>query len=261
MKLARNVYRSAAQAALVLLVGAGLLAATPARAGIPVIDGANLSQNLMTAFESVEQTLKQIQQYQTQLQQYENMLQNTAAPAAYIWDRANSIITRLTDATNTLNYYKQRAGSIDGYLSKFQNVNYYRGSPCFKGGGCTAAEERAVKDTHTLGSDAIKRSNDAVFRGLDQQQNQLQSDANQLVLLQSKAQGAEGQMAAIQYGNQLASNQATQLLQVRGMLIAQQQAEATRAQVAADRDAQQQAAHEASVDGNRIAPTPSPKKW
>jgi hypothetical protein len=46
MKLARDLFLSAAQAALVLLVGAGLGAATPARAGIPVIDGANLSQNL-----------------------------------------------------------------------------------------------------------------------------------------------------------------------------------------------------------------------
>jgi type IV secretion system protein TrbJ len=261
VKLTSNLFRFTAQAALVPLVAVGLWAATPAQAGIPVIDGTNLHQNMMTAFESVEQTLKQIQQYQTQLQQYENMLKNTVAPAAYIWDRANSIITKVTDATNTLNYYKQRAGSIDGYLSKFQNVNYYRGSPCFKNSGCTPAQEQAMKDTHTLGSEAIKRSNDAVFRGIDQQQSQLQSDSNQLVLLQSKAQGAEGQMAAIQYGNQLASNQANQLLQIRAMLIAQQQAEATRAQVAADREAQQHAAHEASTEGGHIAPTPNPQRW
>jgi type IV secretion system protein TrbJ len=261
MKLARSLCRSATHAALILLVGTGLVAATPARAGIPVIDGANLSQNLMTAFESVEQTIKQIEQYQTQLQQYENMLKNTAAPAAYIWDRANSIITKLTDATNTLSYYKKQTGNIDNYLSKFQNVNYYRGSPCFKAGGCTPAQEQAMKDQRTLGSDAVKRSNDAMLRGLDQQQSQLQSDSNQLVLLQSKAQGADGQMAAIQYGNQLASNQANQLLQIRGMLLAQQQAEATRVQVVTDREAQQQAAHEASAEGGRIAPTPSPQRW
>ena len=54
------------------------------RAGIPVIDASNLSQTVMTAIESVAQTLKQIEQYQTQLQQFENQLQNTVAPAAYI---------------------------------------------------------------------------------------------------------------------------------------------------------------------------------
>ena len=71
----------AAKLALVIAVSS-TLAVTPVQAGIPVIDGTNLSQNIMTAIESVAQTLKQIEQYQTQLQQYENMIQNTVAPAA-----------------------------------------------------------------------------------------------------------------------------------------------------------------------------------
>lgn len=37
-------------------------------AGIPVLDGTNLSQNIMSAMEAVAQTAKQIEQYQTQLQ-------------------------------------------------------------------------------------------------------------------------------------------------------------------------------------------------
>ena len=82
----------AATVALVLALAGG--AAMPAYAGIPVIDGTNLSQNIMTAIESVAQTLKQIEQYRTQLQQYENMLQNTAAPAAYIWAQAQRAYDR-----------------------------------------------------------------------------------------------------------------------------------------------------------------------
>ena len=73
----------------------GVIVTTPASAGIPVIDGGNLVQNVMTAIESVAQTLKQIEQYQTQLQQYENMLQNTMAPAAYIWDQALTLPSRV----------------------------------------------------------------------------------------------------------------------------------------------------------------------
>jgi entry exclusion lipoprotein TrbK len=42
-------------------------------------------------------------------------------------------------------------------------------------------------------------------------------------------------MQAIQYANQLASQQANQLLQIRGLLIAQQNALATRLQAEADR--------------------------
>ena len=59
----------AAKLALVVAVSS-TLAVTPVQAGIPVIDGTNLSQNIMTAIESVAQTLKQIEQYSTQLQQY-----------------------------------------------------------------------------------------------------------------------------------------------------------------------------------------------
>ena len=73
----------------------------PAQAGIPVIDSANLTQTVMTAVENVAQTLKQIEQYRTQLQQYENMIQNTVAPAAYIWDQAQSTINGLMNAVNT----------------------------------------------------------------------------------------------------------------------------------------------------------------
>ena len=134
----------AAKLALVIAVSS-TLAVTPVQAGIPVIDGTNLSQNIMTAIESVAQTLKQIEQYQTQLQQFENQLQNTVAPAAYIWDRAQATIDGLMGAVDTLNYYKAQLGGIDAYLGKFQDVAYYRGSPCFSGAGCSDAERAAIE--------------------------------------------------------------------------------------------------------------------
>lgn len=227
----------------------------PAHAGIPVIDGTNLAQNLMTAMESVNQTLKQIEQYQTQLQQYENQLQNTVAPAAYIWDEAQSTISSLMNAVDTLNYYKRQLGSIDSYLAKFGDVNYYKASRCFTSSGCSAAEWAAVKDAVALGSEAMKKANDAVFRGLDQQQTNLQNDASTLKRLQQVAQSASGQMEAVGYANQLASQQANQLLQIRGLLIAQQNAVATKMQVDADREAQQQAASAQLRSGSYRAST------
>lgn len=219
----------------VAVMSLALTASMPAQAGIPVVDGTNLQQNVMTAMESVSQTLKQIEQYQTQLQQYENQLQNTMAPAAYIWDRAQSTINDLIQATNTLQHYQNQLGSLDAYLGKFQDVVYYRSSPCFNGGGCTDAERAAMDENRRLASESQKAANDALFRGLDQQQDNLASDARQLERLQSAAQGADGQLAAIGYANQLASNQANQLLQIRSLLIAQQNAEAAR--LAAELDA------------------------
>ncbi|MCE0760922.1 P-type conjugative transfer protein TrbJ [Marinobacter sp. G11] len=211
-----------------LAISMALTTPMPALAGIPVVDGTNLTQNIMSAMEAVAQTLKQIQEYQTQLQQYENQLQNTMAPAAHIWDQAQRTINDLNQATNTLAYYQNQLGSLDAYLGKFQDVAYYRGSPCFSPAGCSDAEWAAMDENRRLASESQKRANDAVFRGLEQQQDNLEADARQLVRLQSAAQDADGQLAAIGYANQLASNQANQLLQIRSLLIAQQNAEATR---------------------------------
>ena len=86
------------RARLALAICASILASPLLAQGVPVIDGTNLSQNIMTAIESVAQTLKQIEQYSTQLQQYQNQLQNTMAPAAYIWDQAQTTINRLIAA-------------------------------------------------------------------------------------------------------------------------------------------------------------------
>lgn len=231
-----------------------------ANAGIPVIDGGNLTQNMLTAFESVTQTLKQIEQYQTQLQQYENMLQNTAAPSAYIWDQAIQTMSKLRGSIDTLEHYKRSLGSIDGYLGKFQDVAYYRASPCFSSTGCSTAEWLAMDGHHRLASESQKKANDAMLRSLDQQHAALQTDAVTLQQLQHNAQSATGQMQALAYANQLASQQANQLLQIRALLVAQQNAAGALLQSDADLEARHSAAHDASTE-NRISPTTSPKNW
>lgn len=212
-------------------------------AGIPVIDGANLTQNITNTIESVAQTLKQIEEYKTQLDQYANQLQNTVAPAMNIWDDATTTMNNLRGAIDTLNYYKTRLGSLNSYLDKFGDLDYYMSSPCFDGsGGCTAAEWAKLEETRSLGYESQQRANRALFEGLDQQQDAIEDDARQLERLQSAATGAGGQMEAIGYANQLASQQANQLLQIRGLLIAQQNAVTTRMQAQMAEEARQQAA-------------------
>lgn len=222
----------------------------PVQAGIPVIDGGNLTQNIMTAVESVAQTLKQIEQYQTQLQQYENMLQNTLAPAAYIWDQAQATIDKLIEAQSTLAYYQNQLGSLDNYLGKFQDISYYRSSPCFNGSsGCTDVEWAAMNENRRLSSEGQKVANDALFKTLENQEKALRNDARNLERLQGAAQGAQGQLQAIGYANQLASQQANQLLQIRSLLMAQQTAVGAKMQADADRKAIEQAAHEQLYKG------------
>ncbi|MBF4003032.1 P-type conjugative transfer protein TrbJ [Burkholderia pseudomallei] len=254
--------RRATRQATKMALAIGITAAFggPVHAGIPVIDATNVVQTTISAMQNVAAVAKQIQQYETQLQQYQNMLQNTLAPAAYVWDQANQTISKLLQAQDTLNYYKNQAGSIDGYLSRYQDVAYYRSSPCFTSTGCTDAQRQALLDAQANGSEAQKKANDAVLKGVDQQQQTLSTDAANLRLLQSQATSAQGQMQALQAANQLASAQTNQLLQIRGMLAAQATAAATRAQVIADREAQQAASAKQLRDGSNIT-TPTPKNW
>ena len=250
----------AAKVSLVVALGIGSIA-MPVYAGIPVVDAGNLQQNVVSAIENVAQTLKQIQQYQTQLQQYENQLQNTMAPMAYIWDQATRTMSDLRGAMNTLDFYRNQLGSLDNYLGKFQDVAYYRSSPCFNGSnGCTEAEWAAMNENRRLASESQKKANDAMFRTLEHQQDALQADAGTLERLQVSAQGANGQMQALGYANQLASQQAHQLLQMRAILVAQQQVITTQMQANADLEAKQQAAHAASTE-SRIVRTRNPRNW
>ncbi len=82
-----------------------------------------------------------------------------------------------------------------------------------------------------------KDSNDAVFRGLDIQQNNIIKDASNLKSIQTAATGATGRLEALGYTNQLLSNLANQQLQIRSLLITQQNAEATRYQYMYDEEA------------------------
>ncbi|HBP4581695.1 TPA: P-type conjugative transfer protein TrbJ [Pseudomonas aeruginosa] len=239
-KLTAKPKNLAAKIALSIAATFGV-ATMPAQAGIPVLDGTNLSQTTVTAIQQVAQVQKQIDQYRTQLQQYENMLQNTVAPAAYIWDQAQSTINGLMQSIDTLNNLTNQAGSLDAYLGKFQDVSYYKSSPCFTSAGCSDTERAALEKTRALASQSQKAANDALFKGIKDQQENLKSDARQLERLQSKAQGAQGQMEALGYANQLASQQANQLLQIRGLLLAQQNAIGAQLQAQTDREAREAA--------------------
>ncbi len=236
-------------AAKTVLVLAIMASTSQVNAGIPVIDGAGLVQNTMTAMEAVAQTTKQIQQYQMQLQQYENQLQNTMAPTAYIWDQAQSTMSNLRGAIDTLNYYKNQLGSTQAYLDKYQDVAFYRSSPCFSATGCTDQEWSAMKENQRLASEAQKKANDAAFKNLSIQQDSLASDAQKLVQIQTSAQNADGQLAAIGYANQLASAQTNQLMQIRVLLISQQNMIATQSAIQADKDARNQASEEKFTSG------------
>ncbi len=170
---------------------------------------------------------------------------------------AEDTINKLNDAVDTLDKYKKSLGSLDKYLSKFQDLEYYQGLSCYSSDtGCTDKDAAMLEKNRKTASKAQKTANDAMFKGLDQQQTNLETDATQLEKLQTAAEGAEGQLAAIGYANQFAGNQANQLLQIRSLLIAQQLALGAKAQADLDEAAQRKAADKQALSGADFGKSP-----
>jgi type IV secretion system protein TrbJ len=185
-----------------------------------------LTQNITTALHQVSAYAQQVQQYQLQLQQYANQVRNTAAPVAQVWQQAQQAMNGVMGTAGMF----QNGSALQSYLNQFQNVNYWLSAPP---GNYTY---------QTAGSVAQKQANDALVKGIVAQQAQIQKDAATLEQLQSQASTADGQMKALMAANQLAALQQEQLLQIRALLVQEQQALAARNQTLANDEAMREAA-------------------
>jgi type IV secretion system protein TrbJ len=215
---------------VVILVALILLSALPLTSpgtGIPVIDASNLTQNVVTAMKQVSAYAQQVQQYQLQLQQYANQVKNTVAPVAQVWQAAQGT---MNSVMGTVNMFQSNGSPLQGYLNQFQNVNYW------------LSASPSSYTYQTAGSIAQKQANDAMVKGIVAQQAQIRADAATLERLQSQASTADGQMKALYAANQLAALQQEQLLQIRALLVQEQQALAARGQTLANDEAMREAA-------------------
>lgn len=242
----------AANLSCALVVGLGVVATLkpePARAGIPVIDVASLTQSILEVIESISQGLQMVQSYQTQLQQYQNQIINTMNVSNWLWDDARQIIGGVLAIGDSVRGFKNQFGSIDAYIGKFKDIDYYKQLPCFGSGGCTRQELQAmttqVKEQKKISSEVRKEANNALVKSIDEQQDALERDADKLRDLQANAQTSAGQLEAIQHASQLASNQANQLLQIRALMLAQQSALSAEKQTDEDERARVNASKEA----------------
>ena len=215
---------------VVILVALILLSALPLTSpgtGIPVIDASNLTQNVVKAMKQVSPYAQQVQQYQLQLQQYANQVKNTVAPVAQVWQAAQGT---MNSVMGTVNMFQGNGSPLQGYLNQFQNVNYW------------LSASPSSYTYQTAGSIAQKQANDAMVKGIVAQQAQIRADAATLERLQSQASTADGQMKALYAANQLAALQQEQLLQIRALLVQEQQALAARGQTLANDEAMREAA-------------------
>jgi P-type conjugative transfer protein TrbJ len=172
----------------------------------------------------------QLQQYQTQLEQYANMVTNTVALHQEVWGTVQSDIMQIQALSNAASLLSGNSGSM---ISRLQSASAYANQVGSLGnipGQFGTWQQTIGNNLSTMG------------RTLGLQELQQQNQAAILQALQQHSQSAQGQMQAIQAGNELAGANAAQLAQIQATLTATAQMQASNAAVAADRRATEDAA-------------------
>jgi P-type conjugative transfer protein TrbJ len=222
----------AALAVGIVLAAIPSVAPHPARAQwtVQCVNCSTMWTQLLEYAKQAQQLETQLQQYETQLQQYANMVTNTVALPQQMWGTVQSDIMQVRNLSNAASLLSGNAGSI---VTRLQSASGYASQAANLGniaGQFTTWRQTIGNNVITLG------------RTLGLQQDQQAQNATVLTTLESHSQSAQGQMQAIQAGNELAHANAAQLQQIQATLTATAQMQATGMAVDADRRASEDAA-------------------
>jgi P-type conjugative transfer protein TrbJ len=220
----------AAGITLAALPGAGPSRPAQAQLAVQCVNCSTIWNQLLEYGKQVQQLATQLQSYQTQLQQYANMVTNTLALPQQLWGQVQSDIMQVKNLSNAASLLSGNAGSI---VTRLQSASAYANQ---------AASLGNIAGQFTTWQQTIGNSVSTLGKTLGMQQNQQASDAALLASLEQHSQSAQGQMQAIQAGNELAHATAVQLQQIQATLAVTAQMRATEMAVDADRRASQDAA-------------------
>lgn len=236
MRLCSNLLASARHLAASGSFGTALLigiaAPQPAHAqwAVACVNCSTTATQLLQYAKEAQSLGTQLQQYQTQLEQYANMVTNTVALPQEVWGTVQSDIMQVQALSNAASLLSGTSGSM---ISRLQSASAYANE---------AAGLGNISGQFTMWQQTIGNNLSTMGRTLGLQQSQEQSQAAVLSALQQHAQSAQGQMQAIQAGNELAGANAAQLAQIQATLTTTAQMQASNAAVSADRQASEDAA-------------------
>ena len=235
MRLSSNRHagmRRVAFAGAALAAVASISAPRPARAqwAVTCVNCSTTWTQLLQYAKEAQSLATQLQQYQTQLQQYANMVTNTVALPQEVWGTVQSDIMQVQALSNAASLLSGNSGSM---ISRLQSASAYANQTASLGN---------VAGQFSIWQQTIGNNLSTMGRTLGLQQSQQQNQAAIIQALQQHSQSAQGQMQAIQAGNELAGANAAQLAQIQATLTATAQMQASNAAVAADRQATEDAA-------------------
>jgi P-type conjugative transfer protein TrbJ len=207
----RWLSRSATAAALVAALATETVSPASAHAGVPGVFATEYTQ-LLNYAELVGQLEQQVTMVENQLTQIADMTTQGVTITNQLFGTVASDITNLRQIVNTGEALSYTMSNLD---STFR-VRFPGYSSSTNYGQSYQTWSQTSLDS-TLG--ALKAA------GL--QDSQFDSDEALLATLQNQSQSSVGRMQALEVGNQIAENQAEQLMKLRQLMMADMQSKAS----------------------------------
>lgn len=184
---------------------------SPAAHATGMVAGATEITQIMNNAELVTQVAQQAQQLATELQQYQTMVTNLQNIPNQVWSSVQQDLVKLGQVAQTgqalsfaaSNVAQQFGQAYPGYQT--QSGKY----------------SAAYKGWSQKSLDSIK----GALAAAGKQYNDFASEESTLSSLRSMSQSSQGQLQALQTGTQIAVEQASQLQKLRGLIMAQMQAQ------------------------------------
>src|SRR5260370_35592166 len=159
------------------------------------------TQNVASVLKQVDQYALQMQQYRQQLLQYAQQLKDAALPASQIWNQAQGTMRDMMSLVN-----QAQGGQMLAYLQQYRDLNGWLQSNGYY-------NPNAIQHGYAL----QKSTNDTSLQKAHAQRTALLNDVQRFQGLESAAGSAEAVAKLLTYANQIAAEQALQLMQRRAL--------------------------------------------
>jgi P-type conjugative transfer protein TrbJ len=200
------------------------------RGTLPVVDYSAITESIRQGLRQIQQYTTQVSQLQTEIATLKNqLLQATGiAPVAQIWQSAQGTLNQVTGVVNMF----RDGGGLQGYLEQAKDVNYWLATP----------PSQYTNQPANYWSTTQKTANSEMVSLLAKQESELQQDAQALQRLQSQAGSVATQRQALDLANEMSNLEAKSLLEIRTLLVSEEQTLAARNGTVANDEAMHQAA-------------------
>jgi type IV secretion system protein TrbJ len=185
--------------------------------GIPVVDAllnstavvqlkqqvVTATQNVAAVLKQVDQYVEQVRQYETQLMQYAQQIKDATLPVAQVWSEAQGTMQNMMSLVN-----QAQGGQMLAYLEQYKDLNAWLST-----NGSGYYNPQAIQQGYAL----QKSTNDTALQMAQAQRAALLADVQRFQGLQGQAASADGANKLLSYANQIAAEQAQQLMQMRAL--------------------------------------------